>query len=92
MMGLPFETENDIIKTAEFCKKLKTKSVAISIFAPYYGTKLRDISVENGFISNELNENISVNYTTTLNMPQISKEKLEKLYYNFNSMVYGNIN
>lgn len=89
MIGLPFETEENIIETAEFCRKLKVPSIAISIFAPYHGTELRDMCVKNGFIKDEYDENISVNYTTTLNMPQLTKEKLEELYYKFNGMVYN---
>ncbi len=89
MMGLPFETEDDILMTADFCRKLKTKSIAISIFAPYRGTTLHDICVKEGLIKDEYYENISVNYSTILEMPQLPKEKLEELYYQFNTLVYG---
>ena len=90
IIGLPFETEKDILTSANFCKKLNTESIGISIFAPYYGTKLREICVEQGFIEDKYYENISTNYRSILKMPQISEEKLEELYYNFNSLVYGN--
>lgn len=89
MLGLPFETEEDIMLTAEFCKRLKTESIAISVFAPYHGTKLYDVCVEQGFIEDKYYEDISVNYSTILKMPQLSKEKLEELYYQFNNLVYG---
>ncbi len=88
MIGLPFETEQDIIKSAEFCKKLKTESITISIFAPYHGTKLWQICAESGFIEKKYYEDISMNYSSILNMPQLPKEKIESLYYKFNDLVY----
>jgi radical SAM superfamily enzyme YgiQ (UPF0313 family) len=89
MMGLPFETEEDILLTADFCKRIKTKSIAISIFAPYYGSKLRDICIKEGYMEDRYYEDISVNYTTILDMPQLPREKIEKLYYSFNDLVYS---
>jgi len=50
MMGLPFETEENILESAQFCRKLRARSLSLSIFAPYQGTRLRDICVDNGFI------------------------------------------
>ena len=88
MIGLPFETEEDILVSAEFCKKLKAESIAISIFAPYHNTKLWEVCVKNGFIEEKYYENISVNNSSILNMPQLSKEKIEELYYKFNDLVY----
>jgi len=89
MMGLPFETEQDILSSAEFCKKIKAKSIAISIFAPYHATKLWQVCLDNGFIENKYYDDISVNNSSILNMPQLPKEKIEELYYKFNDLVYG---
>ncbi|MFH0855090.1 MAG: radical SAM protein [Candidatus Omnitrophota bacterium] len=89
MMGVPFEKEEDILESAEFCKKIKAKSVSLAIFAPYYGSGLRDISVKHGFIEDKYHDDISMNYTSIMKMPQLSKEKIEELYYKFNSLVYG---
>lgn len=89
MIGLPFETEENILESVDFCKELKVDSVSISIFCPYYGTKLRDICIENGFIEDTCHENISkINYSI-LRMPQLSEEKIEELYNNFTKLVYG---
>lgn len=90
MIGLPFETEEDILATADFCRKLNAESIAISIFAPYHGTALYETCVNNGFIEDRYHEDISVNYSSILKMPQLSKEKLEELYYKFNDLVYRN--
>jgi len=88
MIGLPFETEKDILITANFCKKLKARSIALSIFAPYRGSVLHDVCVKEGFIQDRYYEDVSVNYSTILEMPQLPKGKLEELYYNFNALVY----
>ena len=88
MVGLPFETAEDILVTAEFCKKIKTQSLGLAIFAPYHGTKLYDVCVQNGFIEDKYDEDISVNYSSILKMPQLTEEKLEELYYKFNDLVY----
>lgn len=88
IIGLPFETEKDILNSAKFCKTLKPRSITISIFAPYYGTKLREICIENKLMENRYYKNISINHHSILNMPQISKERLEELYYKFNNLVY----
>ena len=89
MMGLPFETEANILETVNFCRKIKTDSIAISIFAPYHGTKLHKICVDNGFIEDRYYDEISVNYSSILKMPQISREKIEELYYKINDMVFS---
>lgn len=89
MLGLPFETEESIIESAEFCKKLNITSVGLAIFAPYYGTRLHEICVKNNFMENRLYDNISVNYHSILKQPQLPEQRLEELYYNFNKMVYG---
>lgn len=89
MMGLPFETEENILASADFCKKVKTKSMGISIFVPYHGTKPRKVCVKYGFIEDKYDENISVRYSSVLKMPQLSRKKIDELYYNFNNLVYG---
>lgn len=88
IIGLPYETDEDIIETANFCKEIETPSVTVSMFAPYHGSHLYDVCVEEGFIDRSYKKSISIRNTSILNMPQISKERLNELYYNFNKMVY----
>jgi radical SAM superfamily enzyme YgiQ (UPF0313 family) len=52
MLGFPTETEDEIIDTLDFLKELKPNWANISIFTPYPGTKLFDLCVEKGMISN----------------------------------------
>jgi len=89
ILGLPYETEEDIIETAKFCKEIETPNVTVSIFAPYHGSHLYDVCVQEGFIDNSYHDSISIRDTSILNMPQISKERINELYFNFNKMVYG---
>lgn len=89
MIGLPFETEENILESINFCRELATDSVSLAIFAPYYGTKLRDVCIKNGFIEDRYNEEIATINHSILKMPQISKEKIEELYYKFSNLTTG---
>ena len=60
------------------------------MFAPYYGTKLRKICIEQGFIEDRYYDHISMRNSSILKMPQLSQERLEELFYKFNDLVYGN--
>jgi len=88
MIGLPFETENNILESARFCKELGVKSLSLAIFAPYYGTKLRKICIESGFIEDRYYEGIATINHSILEMPQLGKNKIEELYYKFNGLVF----
>jgi radical SAM superfamily enzyme YgiQ (UPF0313 family) len=88
MIGFPFETEKNIVESANFCRKLQAKSLSLAIFAPYHGTVLRDTCIEEGFIENKISEDIAIINRSILTMPQLSKEKIEELYLRFNSLVY----
>jgi len=89
MIGLPFETEDDIIETARFCRKVQARSLSLAIFAPYHGTHLRDLCIEHGFIEDRMYGEIAVYDHSTLTMPQLSQEKIRELYYKFSSLVYA---
>jgi len=89
MLGVPFETRADILSTIEFCKRLRPTMLSINIFAPYYGTELRKVCIENGFIEDKLYESMGMNCSSVLMMPQISKEEIDELFYSFSDKVYG---
>ena len=89
MIGLPFETEENILESARFCKKVQARSLGLGIFAPYHGTYLRDLCLQHGFIEDRMYGEIAVYDHSTLNMPQLSREKIGELYYKFNSLVYA---
>ncbi len=90
MIGLPFETEDMILETADFCRKVKTSSITLSIFAPYHGTELRRVCIKHGFMEDTYYDDVSMRQSSILTMPQISKERIMELYYGFNNLIFGN--
>lgn len=88
IIGLPFETEQNIMESAELCRKFEVRSLSLAIFAPYYGSKLRSVCIGNGFMQDRYYDEISMVNKSVLDMPQISKEKLDKLYVKFSEFVY----
>ena len=51
MIGLPNETEEDVLKTLQFMKVIKADYASISIYEPYPGTVLFDLGTKLGLIS-----------------------------------------
>jgi len=51
MFGFPTETEDEVFDTLNFLKELKPNWANISIFTPYPGTKLFELSIEKGIIT-----------------------------------------
>jgi len=51
IFGFPTETENEISDTINFLKELKPNWANISIFTPYPGTDLYELSLEKGMIT-----------------------------------------
>ena len=91
IIGLPFETEENILESALFCRKLNAKSISLAIFAPYHGTKLRDICVEQAYMEDKIYDQIAIINASILNMPQITKERIEYFYYKFRELVYDHV-
>jgi anaerobic magnesium-protoporphyrin IX monomethyl ester cyclase len=89
IMGLPFETEGSILETIDFCKEIEVPSITVSYFAPYYGTDLRKICLENGLIEDKYYKNISVNDKSLLKKHMISKRKQNFYYRNIQRLIYG---
>lgn len=89
MVGIPGETKETLTETIEFCKKIKSPSITLSIFAPYHGTPLRDYCVKQGYIEDRYYEEIGLNFRSVLNMPQLSSDELEWFYHHFTDLVFG---
>ena len=88
MIGLPFETEADILQTANFCREVQADSVSLAIFSPYHGTPLHRLCLDEGFVSPGYHEQISMRSKSILKMPQISADKIQELQYKFNNLVF----
>lgn len=88
MLGLPNETEENIIETINFCKQCNPDSIGIAIFVPFYGTKLREMCIREGLMDDKLYDTISYHNSSILKSPNITKERFNELYYNFQNMVF----
>lgn len=88
MIGFPYETREDIFKTIELCRRIKSTINVVSIFQPLPGTKLRELCIKEGFITG--NEPLAT-FTSgsVLKMPQISAVEITNLRRTF--MLYAKL-
>lgn len=82
MIGLPFETEEDVVDTIQFNRELNPPSIAIHYFTPFLGTALYDLALKEGFYKG-FDPKASVYKTSPLTMPQLSQERIEELVQYF---------
>lgn len=54
MMGLPMETEPQMLATLEFMKELKPPYAALGIYKPYPGTKLFEFAEQSGLVTKDV--------------------------------------
>jgi len=90
MIGLPGETEVDIMRTIELNQKIRPDWLLYSIFHPFPGTPLYGLCREKGYISRG---DAPVDYYSadwSIDSPFISKERLFDIYENFTKLVYKN--
>ncbi|GAF97355.1 unnamed protein product, partial [marine sediment metagenome] len=82
MIGLPFETREQIFDSINFMRKLGVKHPVVNIFNPYRGSALWQTCVDEGFVSKDkLAGDYRGDYV--LDMPQISKEEVLGLQRTF---------
>jgi len=84
MIGVPEETRESIFETIEFNREISdilkdNKTINSFVFVPFTGTKLRDLCIEKGYITENDDLPASFFEDSTLNMPSISKEELKGL-------------
>ena len=84
MIGSPGETEETIWDTIRLNRRLNPSTISVAVLFPYEGTSIRDTCIEKGY----LRETDAHNFqnpikTTVLDLPTISKEKIEEYYLNF---------
>ena len=82
MIGVPYETEEDVYETMRFNRTLNPPSIAITYFQPFLGTELHDTCVKEGFYDG-FNPNASVYLESPLKMPQLPPERIEELISEF---------
>jgi len=82
MVGLPYETKDDIQKTIELNKKVDADSIQASIFVPFQGTELYKLCEEKGWLDKE-KSTTSYYIGTTTKYPYISQKELLQIRRRF---------
>jgi radical SAM superfamily enzyme YgiQ (UPF0313 family) len=82
MIGIPYETEENIKETFKFNKEINPDLKAINIFRPYPGTELYNLCKKNNWISNR---KVHGYYEDTiLDQPSVNRETIryyKELFY-----------
>ncbi len=86
--GFPTETPELFMDTVELNRKLNADNNSCSIFTPFYGTPLRVLAVEKGYLKNP--DIIAPTNTerSILDMPQFTKEQISGKSRTFNLYVH----
>jgi radical SAM superfamily enzyme YgiQ (UPF0313 family) len=87
IIGLPFETENMIQETIDILAALNVESPGVNIFYPYTGTALRKVCEDYGMISSDRKYDSRERRETVLQLPHISKARLQYYHDNFEALV-----
>ena len=82
VIGLPYETRENIFETIELNRKCKVRNANCFIFVPYRGTALHRLCVKKGYIDKY---HVAQEHTvsSTLKMPQITSEEIFGLFKTF---------
>ena len=101
MIGFPGEYEEDVFDSIKINKKIRAlhpelTSCKMSYVAPYAGTVIHNISSELGLIDVDdapgykgLTKNISVFKEPIIKNPNMSKERIIELFYDFEDYING---
>ncbi len=83
MIGLPYETMEDMKETVEFIKKIKPDSVNLCTFTPYPGTELYNYCVNNNLMEHDDNYDmfkyIGHHSTSNYFLQYVSKNDYKKM-------------
>jgi len=82
MIGLPFETRKTVFETIKLNRQAKPSTCVINIFYPYFGTKLRDVCIDLGFMEKNV-KMVNLQDDSVLDMPQMSKSEICSLHKTF---------
>lgn len=87
MIGLPYETEEDIIKTIELNRTIRPDRIHLTVFYPYPGTELSEVCRKEGWGMGTLRDNF-YDPISCLRQPTLSQATIEKYYREFELQVY----
>lgn len=85
--GFPLETPELVFDTIELNRAIKPHTTGCSIFTPFHGTPLRQLSLEHGFLSDPNVIAPSNSETSILDMPQFTKDQIYGKSRTFNLYV-----
>ena len=87
IIGSPGETEQTIQDTIKLNRRINPSTISVAVLYPYDGTLIRKKCLEKGYLTETNASNISNPIKTTiLDLPTISKEKIEEYYSIFVSL------
>lgn len=89
MMGIPGETYKDFQETIKICRICQPNEILLSIFYPYPGTELFELSKKMGLLKNNLNIRME-RRQVAIDLPDFNKRQIQKNYIWFNYNVYKN--
>lgn len=87
MVGLPYEKEEDVIKTIKLNKDIRPDAVQVSIFNPYPQTELRRLCVMKGWVNEKLNPTSFFDFTV-LRTPFIKPHLVNYYFLAFRPMIF----
>jgi radical SAM superfamily enzyme YgiQ (UPF0313 family) len=92
MVGIPHETENNILETIRLNAKVKPFIVGVSAFYPFRGTTLGDQCYMEGWIMEEKRKKMR-NFleSSILDFPQLSNQKINWYLKNFILLYNGKV-
>ena len=91
IIGMPYETEELVFETIHLIKKIGGyDGLGISIFIPYYGTDLRTIAVDAGFIEKDWISQYGLQSGMALDMPKpyLQQKQLDRLVVRLKHLCY----
>ena len=84
IMGVPHEGRKEIFDTIDLVRKCQPKSLGVNVYVPYHGTKLREYSIEKGYLDKDyVHDGRLPPLKLVLDMPQITKSEIEGLVRTF---------
>lgn len=81
MLGLPYETEEAILRTVDINRQVQPDTIFCSVFNPFPGTDLYDMVIEKGWLSDRQVESY-FNHDSVLDQPSVD-HKLVAHYHKF---------
>lgn len=87
IIGFPGETREQIWKTYNYAKSLRTESSSISLAMPLIGTELLEMCRRQGLLRDDFDQTVTSCRHAEIKNERISREELEKLCDYFNDTI-----